>query len=193
MCSFLAFGQKGKDGDVVVSNNQVVNAYTPVISPISSGDLSILVQSNQLIGGVFNTPLEGGDLVYIYQAQGADISELNNNTYGEITDYNGSGFFDLVQVADVIGNQEIILDCPVNHDYDLSGNVQIVRVPRFNSLNITEFASITSSPWNGFTGGLLVIEVKEELIVDGLISATAHGFRGGEKENNFSNSIIIVF
>lgn len=189
LSNFCLYSQKGRVGDHIISAEIIVNAYTPVIRSLTSGDQEITVQSNQLLGTFFSTPLEGGDLIMIYQAQGANINETNTENYGEVDDYNSSGYYDLVQVAKVSGNQQIILDCPLSHDYDLTGNVQVIRVPRFNNLTVSESGVISCPSWNGQTAGLVVLEVKEELILNGEIKASFNGFRGGVKENNQSDII----
>jgi hypothetical protein len=56
---------------------------------------------------------------------------------------------------------------------------QVVRVPNYQNLNVTSGASITSSEWDGYTGGIIVFRVADSLFNDGSINSTAKGFRTG--------------
>ena len=187
LSSTLSFSQKGKDGDLVVSSQIQINTYTYLTDDATTGDNYILVSSNLLSGSFFSNPLTGGDLIFIYQAQGADMKTDNDEGYGELVNINGAGCYDLVQVSRVSGSDSIFLDCPISHDYSSSGSTQIVRVPRLNSLEIEVAGELTCQAWNGQTGGAILLEVKSEMIVDGSINADGKGFRGGGKENILSN------
>src|SRR4051794_3511499 len=78
--SFISRSQPGKDGTAVISaTGQVVNRYYPVAANIAAGSNSIL------LAPTFTNSLCHGDLLMIYQAQGASISTINSAVYGNIT------------------------------------------------------------------------------------------------------------
>lgn len=192
VCLLIAFvsakAQSGKNGDVTItSSGAMVNAYTTLTADAAAGSMRIKVANNTLSNN-FSGPLEDGDLIFIYQAQGATLNGwLDGNnvgmpgdvTWGEITDYNSSGNYEFVEVRKSNSADSIGLSCPLQHDYTVAGKTQIVRVPRYNSLTVNAQASITCPAWNGSTGGLVVVEAKTQTTVNGSIDASAKGFRGG--------------
>lgn len=179
--------QSGKNGDVTISTaNAEVNAYTTLTADAAVGSMRIKVASNTLTSN-FSGPLEDGDLIFIYQAQGATINgTLNGNvgepgdiSWGEVLNYNNCGNYEFVEVRKSNSPDSIGLACALTHDYTAAGKVQIVRVPRYNSLTVNSGASITCPAWNGSTGGLVIVEVKGQATINGSIDASAKGFRGG--------------
>src|ERR1043166_599237 len=81
--------QPGKDGTLTLTaGNYVLNRYAVVIANIPSGASIFSV----LPGPSFS--LCPGDLIMIYQAQGATITTTNNATYGNINAYNSAGFYE---------------------------------------------------------------------------------------------------
>ncbi|MEQ9298625.1 MAG: choice-of-anchor D domain-containing protein [Cyclobacteriaceae bacterium] len=56
---------------------------------------------------------------------------------------------------------------------------QVVKVANYNDLTITSSGSITTPPWNGRSGGMVVIDALTSLTIDGTINADYSGFRGG--------------
>ena len=69
----LSFGQPGKNGAVTITAlNTVVNCYSPVTNNVAAGATSVVISN---AGGSCNW--ECGDMVMIYQAQGAAINTAN--------------------------------------------------------------------------------------------------------------------
>src|SRR5690606_2027355 len=108
-------------------------------------------------------------------------------SWGEILSYNNCGLFEFKEVANVPNATHIELTCPVENSYSQSGHVQVIRVPRYNTLTV-DGGNITSLPWNGTFGGVVAIEVKglTTLINGGKIDVTGQGFRGGLMDNQSS-------
>ena len=73
---------------------------------------------------------------------------------------NNCGNYELQQVKSVPNAGSIELDCPLKYDYTAVGKVVVVRVPRFNSLDVESSGTITGDTWDGTTGGVVVVEVK---------------------------------
>jgi large repetitive protein len=184
-----SFSQIGKNGNAVISATQVVNEYTWLQSDCNAGDLVIDVNNSGLNTlGTFGGPLEAGDLVMIIQMQGATIQGgVNNITWGEILSYNNCGLYEFKEVAAVPNSTNIEFTCPVENAYSSSGHVQVIRVPRYNTLTV-DGGTITALPWNGLRGGIVAIEVDglTTLTNGGKIDVTGQGFRGGLMDNQSS-------
>lgn len=107
-------------------------------------------------------------------------SYQNAHRFGKVGEYSNAGNFELREVLSVVGNT-INLTCGLDNTYESSGNVQVVRVPRYTNLTINAGASITCPNWNGSTGGVVAIEVDGNLInnTSAGINANGKGFRPG--------------
>jgi gliding motility-associated-like protein len=200
--SINLFGQMGKHGALTVNTpNFVINEYTSLSLDANAGSQILTVQSNQLnANNRFSGPLEQGDLLMIIQMQGVSLNvtpvpwdSLNSwpwdETWGTITNYNNCGHHEFVEVVSVLGNNQIIIGCGLQHNYTASGKVQVIRVPRYVSLTIQSSGEITSDTWNGSFGGVVSIEVMNDVVIQsgGLIHADFQGFRGGEALLNTSD------
>ena len=121
-----------------------------------------------------------GDQVLVIQMKGAIISTANSSAYGNVTDYNGAGSFEVSTLCDVSGN-DLTFDQEFLNSYDANGVVQIIKIPQYNNLTIS--GTLTSPAWNGTTGGVLVLEaVSIDLL--GEIDMDGKGFRAGAYENS---------
>ncbi len=209
---FATFAQRAKDGNYTVSSaNDVVNTYTYLTANAAVGATSITVNSNAMSGGVFAGNLAAGDLILIIQMYGANVDinvwpvvgwgdvytvpdsyfnpgpfGTNPETFGQVLNYNQAGKFERVEVASVSGGNTINLQCALTNNYVATKRVQIVRIPRFDNLTVNAAASITPLLWDGMTGGIVAVEVDQNLNINagGDISADAAGFRGGELDPN---------
>jgi gliding motility-associated-like protein len=182
MYSVSLFSQRGKDGAVTISATSTVNAYTSLSTNITANETTLAVQSASAFAA--------GDLIYIIQMQGASVNcyinifgnvnspEPYNSSFGEVTAYNNAGNNEYAQIASITGSI-ITVDCELKNNYTAAGKVQVIKVPRYQSLNIT--GTITCPPWNGTTGGVIAIEVQGNTTISstGRIDASARGFRGG--------------
>jgi len=187
--SVFTYAQRGKHGSVTINTSGViVNAYTRLTANASQGATSITVASNELSTN-FSTNLGVGDLVFIIQMQGATITYGDTwEGYGYINYYNDAGKYELAQVASVSGSNIINLSCGLTQNYTASGYVQVVRVPRYNSLTINSGASLTCPAWDGLTGGVLVVESLNSINNNGSVNVNGKGFRGGIASTSISNS-----
>lgn len=179
------FAQRGKDGDVTISGTQIINEYTSLAFDANIGDNEIIVADAQLnTNNRFATNLQAGDLILIIQMQGASIvPDVQNTTYGEITNYQSCGLYEYIEVAGVPNNSTITLSCALTQDYTVSGHTQIIRIPRYNSMQIPSGAELSVQVWDGSIGGVLAIEVLGNTEIEGIISADGAGFRGGELDD----------
>ncbi len=202
------FAQRSKDGSVTISSpNTIVNAYTPLTNNVSIGSTTINV--------VNSSSFSVGDLIYIIQMQGASVNAYDGGTtgpwydsnsalptdtsFGRVINYNNSGLHEFAQVSSIPNSTSIVIDCGLKNNYDVSknfttasgknitllGHVQIIKVPRYSSLTINGSGSISCPQWNGNIGGVIVIEVENNTVINsiGSINASGKGFRGGAFKN----------
>lgn len=142
-----------------------VNTYASV---------SAIAGANVTVGAVggFNV----GDRVLLIQMKGATISTANTANYGDVTALNNAGNYEFNCIQAIAGNV-ITLSSPPTNAYTPSGLVQLIRVPVYN--NPTVNATLTAAPWNGTTGGVIVLETTGRLTLNANIDASGQGFRGG--------------
>jgi large repetitive protein len=179
-----AFAQPGKNGAGVVNTlNTIVNCYSAVTADVTAGSTSVTTDGT--------CTLECGDLVMIYQAQGASVNSTNTDQYGTITAYNNSGLYEFNYVVGGSGGN-VLVQSPWQNSYTAAGKVQIVKVPQYTTLTVNAGASIVPSLWQdagGFRkGGIVAIHATGAVTVNGVIQANASAFRSGAVEQNTSNS-----
>ena len=81
----FCFGQVGKDGAATISSISTINEYTTLNVDASSGTTSLSVLSSNLnANSRFVGNLQAGDLILIYQAQGATFNNKKVGTFGDI-------------------------------------------------------------------------------------------------------------
>jgi gliding motility-associated-like protein len=176
--SFPSYAQRGKDGNVVIAaaTNTIVNQYTSLTADAATGNTTITVNST--------SSFSAGDLVMIIQMQGATIKgNVQDSTWGQVTNYNNSGNNEFREVLSVINGTQLSLTCGLEKSYTSAGKVQVIRVPRYNTLTVAATGSITATAWNGTTGGIVAIECVGDITVNGIIQVNGMGFRGGLKDN----------
>jgi hypothetical protein len=190
------FAQAGKDGaETIATTNVIFNRYAVLSATASAGANTITVGaiadlSAAAIAGAANNPyaataLAYGDMIMIIKMQGATMNTTNTSSYGAISSYNNTGVYELRLVRGVTGNT-ITLCNPLVNTFTVGGRerVQVVRIPRITTLTINSGASLTGNAWNGTTGGVVAVEANGAITVNGTITATGLGFRGGALENN---------
>lgn len=166
------------DSCSVTSNiSTVINTYTPVLA-LNPCDNKLTVQD----GSTFNV----GDTVLMIQMKGAVIDSTNTAAFGNVTDYKNAGNYEFNYVKSRTGNV-IELKNKLLRQYDIPlGKVQLIRVPYFNSVNITD--TLTCLPWDGSKGGVLVLNVRDTVTMNKDINVSGKGFRGGIALNSHINN-----
>ncbi|MBI4565817.1 MAG: tandem-95 repeat protein [Planctomycetes bacterium] len=176
--------------------NGVVNTYYPATGSVSVGATSIPVGvptgAAKAIGA--------GDLLLVIQMQDAAINATNTSSYGDgvpgdpasgTTAVNSSGLYEFVVAnGSVIGGSLPIHGMGPNdgliHRYTFADSTsaqgqrryQVIRVPRYANATLT--SGLTCRPWDGSTGGVLVIDVQQNLSLgNATVSVVGRGFRGG--------------
>lgn len=186
-----ALADIGIDGNRTISSGTVtLNRYAEVTAivgnTISVADITTL--DDTIDDHYTNDTLSPGDLILIYQAQGADFLDSGDAaTYGEF-DYVGAGQYEFALVTGVTGNDITVEGASsppyvcvgITNTYDtVFGSVQVVRVPQYGNLTIQNPAIVTATPWDGVTGGIVALHVQHNLVNNGTIDVSGRGFRGG--------------
>lgn len=192
---------KGRDGaENYILGSNILNRYTTLAASQAAGSLTVTVTDINELSGAYSftgavnpyavNALSKGDLIMIIQMQGVAITTTDDANYGTITNYNNTGKFELRVVFAVSGNT-ISLCQNLSNSYTQSGTArtQVIRVPRLTTLNVGSLASITGAAWSGTNGGVVALETSGDVTVDGSITASSLGFRGGidDKTNSYTS------
>jgi len=137
------------------------NAYTPV-TEISNVNCA----SHVRVGST--SEFKVNDLVLIIQMKGA----FQSGQYAT----SSVGSFEFATVASITGNV-IDLTFILLNSYDVSGIVQLVRVPMYTTAEVN--SPVTGKVWDGATGGVVALDVSTSLTLNANITADGIGFRGG--------------
>ncbi|GAB2821465.1 PKD domain-containing protein [Ferruginibacter profundus] len=175
-----ALGCIGKDTVVITVSptgcsgiGNIINDYTPVLAFDPCKNILTVGDA---------TAFNPGDTVLVIQMKGAVIDSTNTAAFGTITDYKNSGNYEFNYVKSKTGNT-IELKNVVTRNYDLpNGKVQLIRVPYYQ--NATIASTLTCPPWNGSTGGVLVLNAADSVTLNADIDVKGKGFRGGAGFNN---------
>ncbi len=151
--------------------NGIINHYTPVLG---FGCDSSTLQVGMLTG------FAAGDKVLLLQMQVPQVDLSNTPNFGTVLNTVCIGNYEFNRIQSISGST-IQLQFALTRSYDLSGKVQLVRVPEYDSATV---CNITCLPWNGSIGGVLALDVKNQLTMNGNIDVSGRGFRGGIVEPN---------
>ena len=183
-----AAAQAGKNGALIVNTAAtILNEYTTLTANAALGATTIAVASSSLnANGRFAGPLATGDLLLLVQPQGATINSADNSSYGTVTNGNSAGRYQLVEVAAVPSATSITLSCRLSGPFATVGHTQVVRVPRYTTLDLGAGASVTAPAWNGSLGGVVAVETTGNVTLNASakFDVTALGFRGGAVEQS---------
>lgn len=127
--------------------------------------------------------LSPGVKVLIIQAKGATINTSNTSSFGNISALNNAGNYEFNYICGVSGNT-ILLQYELLRSYDVGGSVQLIPVPQYNSVTVTD--TVRAAAWNSATGtgGVLVLEARDTVFLNSVMDASGRGFSGGTLLNN---------
>ena len=188
-----AQAQAGKNGNVTLSATTIANEYTALTADATAGSPTLTVASNTLnANNRFAAALAPGDLVMVIQMQGATIDATDAASYGTVTAYNNAGRNEVAEVQSISGTTGITLACNLKYSYSAAGRAQVVRLPRYSTLVLNANATLTGAAWNGTVGGVVAAEVQNGTTINGTVSATGLGFRGGVIDNSSTDAGTVV-
>ncbi len=144
----------------------MINDYTPVLD--IRGCASIIVEDP--------AAFSAGDRVLLIQMQGAAVRPQDAPDFGSIADYNNAGNYEFATIAAVSG-QTIGLSAPMARSYSIGAALQLVRVAAYSNADLV--AAVLAQPWDGRSGGVIALEIRDTLRLFADIDAAGMGFRGG--------------
>ncbi|MBX2892480.1 MAG: hypothetical protein KF734_16250 [Saprospiraceae bacterium] len=168
LCLFLFLSPRAVSQNII---SGAVNDYTPVLAIIGCDESTLQVGSS--------SAFLPNDKVLIIQMQGAVVNLSNTNVFGSILNTGNAGNCELNRIKSISGNQ-ISLLYRLERDYDVNGKVQLVRVPEYGNITAN---GLTCKPWDGTTGGVLIVEASGTLTLQAGADVTGRGFRGGKMVN----------
>ncbi|GAB2491596.1 hypothetical protein [Arenimonas alkanexedens] len=174
--------QPGKDGSRTISANTTYASLpevriTTLASAAVAGSVTLSLASAAGIAA--------GDVLMIYQAQGATIGSGDTAAYGAVSSLGNAGRYELVSVLSVSGTTVTLSPAcgaaPLRFSYNNAS--QVIRVPQYSALTIGAAVTLSAPLWNGSTGGVMPLLVQNAFVVNGIVSASGAGFRGGVLDN----------
>ena len=117
-----------------------------------------------------------GNKILLIQMKGAVIDISNTTSSGSITDYANAGNYEFAIISNIVSN-EIYLRDSITKSYDVSGSVQIVSVPGYTSITVSD--TLKCAPWDGNVGGILVFDASGTVTLNAPIYVSGNGFKGG--------------
>ncbi len=203
-------GTPGKDGPF--TGGGVVNSYFASAQSASAGDRTVILSSSPRADGA-QTGISVGDLLLLWQTQGATINSTNNESYGSgnaannargYTSLNGAGNYEFVRVTAVNGGTLTVAGdgagggLRFSYSYDPTAiprqTFQVVRVPQYSSMTLT--SALAPVKFDGTTGGGIFVDVAGTVTFSTTTGASVYqtGFRGGfapinDAVNSNSNSV----
>ncbi len=191
----------GNDG-LAPTFSGIVNAYYP---PSATGTLaagSTTIKLGAVATGGATTTITKGDLLLVIQMQAASINSTNSGSFGDgvagdpaygSTALNGVGNYEFVTAASSLTNNQggtltitgagsgggLLYSYLNNASTTTQGSqtYQVVRVPQYTSATLN--SGLTALAWNGTVGGILAIDVENQLVLGGTVALDGDGFRGG--------------
>lgn len=121
-----------------------------------------------------------GDTILLIQMQGVGIL-TGPLDYGSVQDKRGEpGMHEFMIISAINGGNEIVFKNNTLKTYAPEGNIQIVRVPYYNTATVT--GKLFCNPWNTATkkGGVLALIIGRTLKLNADIDVSASGFVGGK-------------
>lgn len=165
-----------------------INSYAKV-SGITGNQFTLA--SHGFASGDDLTVFDPGRKVLVYQAKGASINISDDDNFGQVTNWNNAGHYEIATIQS--RNNNTITFSNLQKSYDTEGLVQIVSIPQYGNVSTT--GDITASSWdynNGF-GGIIILEANT-LTLSANITANAKGFKGGSRSSgNSGNSELIYY
>jgi gliding motility-associated-like protein len=123
------------------------------------------------------TGFNPGDDILIIQHKGVFFDSSNTASFGQVSNWNDAGNYELNTIQSVSGNI-ITLNYALTRTYDMTnGNVQVVKVPHFPSYTVNTRHSCR--PWDGSKGGIFAIRVDNVLTLNNNIDVSGKGLRAG--------------
>jgi hypothetical protein len=125
--------------------------------------------------------LSPGTKVLLIQMKGATIDNSNSPSYGNISAINNAGNYEFNYVCGIVGNL-VLFQAPIINNYTISEPVQLITVPVYNDVIVSD--TVKSSVWDPTTGtGGVVVMDANSITLNSAIDVSGQGFLGGALVN----------
>jgi len=166
----------GRDGDLAVAAaGTVLNSYAAV-SAVNAGATQVTIGAVHGAAAGF----VADDLVLLWHTTGVAAATSGDQT--TVTLAGDVGAYELARVKSVAAGV-LTLTNPLSGAARFATGSQVVRVPEYKTLTIGAGASVAPYPWDGSSGGIVVLFATVAIANAGAVQADAAGFRGGGIEN----------
>ncbi|MGE5107389.1 MAG: hypothetical protein ACM3H8_07585, partial [Sphingobacteriales bacterium] len=130
--------------------------------------------------------LTNNDRVIIIQMKGAAVSSSNNSSFGNITSINNTGLYEFATICGLY-HDTVLFKTNLINTYDANTYLQLVKVPQYTNVTITD--TLKAQTWDATTGtgGVLALEASGTVTLNSGISASGKGFGGGTFNNYGAN------
>ncbi|MBQ0769464.1 MAG: hypothetical protein KBT58_09240, partial [Bizionia sp.] len=155
---FISFSFTGSSQ---TSISGIVNSYASVISMNAGACDPCDANCTDTITVSDSASFSADDKALIIQMKGADLDTTNSSSGGSVTAINQAGNYEFFEIESISGNT-ITLKYPLVRSYNFSGQVQIVKIPNYNEVNITD--TLTAPDWDTATGTGGVVALSAEQI-----------------------------
>ncbi len=205
-----------KDGDNNSLNGTVNSYWTPANGTYNGASSAISISTRR--GASVN--IQSGDLVLIIQIQCANINSTDSDAYGDGVSGDNDIYGSLIATgysdpagSCLAGRYEYLRAGPLtsSSSLDLSQNpltntyvqaaitnttglrrFQVIRVPQYNSATLS--GSVTAPVWNGLTGGVVALDVANQLdFASFSVNVDGLGFRGGGGRARSANNAVLRY
>ncbi len=171
-----------------------LNTYYPGTASVAAGATSIPVGTPTGVGAA----IAAGNLLLVIQMQDASINDSNSVAYGNgstgqgFSAVNSAGDYEFVTASGPISGGSVPIAGAGTggglvfpyHAAAWSASAgqstyQVIVVPQYTTATLAS-TGLTALPWNGSTGGVLVLDTSSALTLNGAtVSMDGLGFRGG--------------
>lgn len=131
-----------------------------------------------------------GDRVLLVQMKGASLDTSKTSMSGQVISTGNAGRYQFNTVVESSASSVVLLH-PFDVDFDVANNVQCIRIISGRSLRTN--APLVAAPWNGSTGGMLIVECSDTFYLNHEMSVRGRGFRGGAPSRNQADSNIVDY
>jgi len=145
----------GVDGPLNVLTGQTVEINQTRVNVSASGSAA---------APAFSVGFSVGDVVLFHQTRGTA----------------GAGQYEMSTIAAINAPNSWTLAYPLQYIYDnTNGRAQVIKVPRFTDVTVASGAVLTAPAWDEQTGGVLVLLARGHVDIQGFVTMTGKGFKGG--------------
>jgi hypothetical protein len=154
----------------------IVNEYRKVVAIDTAKGIIKLANAGAMTQYIGRTAM-------LIQMKGATIRESQDATFGLILSSNHAGNFEFGVLCGQ-QNDTLVFENKLRNFYDPNDLVQLVVLPRYSSVKITD--TIKALPWDPVAGigGVIALEATDTIYLNAPINADGAGFRGGALVNH---------